>query len=131
MPNIDCQQVATNALLERKGGRTALLVTSGFADLLKIGNQTRPNIFELDIRRPELLYEMVVELEEDVIIPLGSEPGMRNGSNPSQCVLDGWLVCLLSKSTNANVWRACTITAQVSDRLTSVAASMQEVVGIH
>ena len=39
--------VATNALLERKGERTALLVTSGFKDLLYIGNQARPSIFDL------------------------------------------------------------------------------------
>lgn len=41
--------VATNALLERKGERTALLVTAGFKDLLYIGNQARPNIFDLVI----------------------------------------------------------------------------------
>lgn len=83
-----CLKVATNALLERNGERTALLVPKGFADLLKIGNQTRANIFELNIKRPDSLYEMVVELEEDVIIPLGCEPGMRNGSSPSQCAAD-------------------------------------------
>ena len=43
--------VATNALLERKGERTALLVTSGFKDLLYIGNQARPSIFDLVSRR--------------------------------------------------------------------------------
>jgi hypothetical protein len=78
-------QVATNALLERKGERTALVVTEGFADLLKIGNQTRPDIFALDIRRPELLYSMVVEVAEDVILPLGLEVNMRNGKDPIMC----------------------------------------------
>ena len=39
--------VATNALLERKGERMALVITEGFHDLLHIGNQTRPNIFDL------------------------------------------------------------------------------------
>ena len=39
--------IATNALLERKGERTALVITEGFRDLLYIGNQARPNIFDL------------------------------------------------------------------------------------
>ena len=42
--------IGTNALLERKGARTALLMTKGFKDLLKIGNQSRPKIFELNIK---------------------------------------------------------------------------------
>ncbi len=54
--------VATNALLERKGERVLLLVTRGFADALRIGNQTRPHLFKLDIRLPELLYERVEEI---------------------------------------------------------------------
>jgi 5-oxoprolinase (ATP-hydrolysing) len=43
--------VATNALLERKGERMALLITKGFKDLLHIGNQSRPKIFDLVIER--------------------------------------------------------------------------------
>lgn len=58
--------VATNALLERKGARSALLITKGFKDLLFIGNQSRPNIFDLTVARPEVLYEQVVEVEERV-----------------------------------------------------------------
>ncbi len=54
----------TNALLERRGARTALFITRGFADLLAIGNQQRPDLFALDIRRPALLYEEVVEVPE-------------------------------------------------------------------
>jgi len=56
--------VATNALLERKGDRVLLLVSAGFADQLRIGYQTRPNLFALHIRLPEMLYERVVELPE-------------------------------------------------------------------
>jgi len=56
--------VATNALLERKGARCALLVTRGFRDILQIGNQDRPDIFDLKIRKPDLLYEAVVEVDE-------------------------------------------------------------------
>jgi len=53
--------VATNALLERKGARTLLVVNHGFADLLKIGTQARPRLFDLDIRLPTPLYDEVYE----------------------------------------------------------------------
>src|SRR5258708_36788604 len=52
--------VATNALLERKGDRTLLLVTRGFRDALRIGYQARPHIFAKQIVKPELLYERAV-----------------------------------------------------------------------
>ena len=58
--------VATNALLERDGARSALLVTEGFEDLLAIGNQARPDIFDLKIEKPSRLYEEVVEVGERV-----------------------------------------------------------------
>ncbi|PNH09382.1 5-oxoprolinase [Tetrabaena socialis] len=51
--------VATNALLERQGERVALVVSRGFPDLLHIANQSRPNIFDLEIRTPDKLYEAV------------------------------------------------------------------------
>ncbi|XP_073411157.1 5-oxoprolinase [Dendrobates tinctorius] len=63
--------VATNALLERKGERIALLITKGFRDLLHIGNQARPKIFDLEIRMPEVLYEEVIEVEERVVLHQG------------------------------------------------------------
>ncbi len=69
-------QVATNALLERQGERTALVVTRGFKDLLHIGNQSRPQIFDLEIKMPDLLYEAVVECDEAVVLPLGDVPSM-------------------------------------------------------
>ena len=56
--------VATNALLERKGDRTLLLITKGFGDLLRIGYQNRPLLFDLNIKLPELLYDRVVEVSE-------------------------------------------------------------------
>ncbi|KIV78692.1 hypothetical protein PV11_06315 [Exophiala sideris] len=60
--------VATNALLERKGARAALLITKGFKDALRIGNQTRPKLFALNIELPEVLYQDVVEVDERVTI---------------------------------------------------------------
>jgi 5-oxoprolinase (ATP-hydrolysing) len=55
--------VATNALLERRGARTALAVSRGFGDLLAIGDQTRPDLFALSIERTPPLAEVVVELD--------------------------------------------------------------------
>lgn len=64
--------VATNALLERKGERCVLLITKGFKDLLRIGNQARPNLFDLSITGPDVLYEQVIEVEERVTLVGGS-----------------------------------------------------------
>ncbi|MFD4504589.1 hydantoinase B/oxoprolinase family protein [Streptomyces sp. NPDC058457] len=58
--------VATNALLERKGERTLLVITRGFRDALRIAYQNRPRIFARRIELPELLYERVVEADERV-----------------------------------------------------------------
>ena len=58
--------VATNALLERKGEPTALAITRGFRDALRIAYQKRPNIFARQIILPELLYQRVIEVDERV-----------------------------------------------------------------
>jgi len=58
--------IATNALLERKGERTLLLITKGFRDALRIGYQARPNIFAKKIVKPDMLYERVIEIDERV-----------------------------------------------------------------
>jgi 5-oxoprolinase (ATP-hydrolysing) len=58
--------VATNALLERKGERTLLIITKGFRDALRIGYQARPKIFARHIIKPTMLYESVVEIDERV-----------------------------------------------------------------
>jgi len=126
--------VATNALLERHGERTALVTTAGFGDLLRIGNQSRPRIFDLEIRRPgeprarahpsappprpppgpgrppprraqppprpaqadrtrptrtpaDLLFEEVVEVDEEVLLPLGDAPSRRAGRDPAGVAL--------------------------------------------
>jgi 5-oxoprolinase (ATP-hydrolysing) len=58
--------VATNALLERKGERTVLVITRGFRDALRIATQARPRLFDLRILLPEMLYERVIEAAERV-----------------------------------------------------------------
>jgi 5-oxoprolinase (ATP-hydrolysing) len=71
--------VATNALLERRGARTLFVTTAGFADALLIGDQARPDLFALDIDRPQPLYDRVVEAMErlaadrTVVAPLERE----------------------------------------------------------
>ncbi|CDK26344.1 unnamed protein product [Kuraishia capsulata CBS 1993] len=61
--------VATNALLERKGARCALVTTRGFKDLLHIGDQSRPDLFALNIVKPGVLFEKVIEADERVTMP--------------------------------------------------------------
>jgi 5-oxoprolinase (ATP-hydrolysing) len=58
--------VATNALLERKGEATALVISKGFRDALEIGYQNRPQLFDCHIQKPELLYHSVIEVNERV-----------------------------------------------------------------
>ena len=74
--------LATNALLERKGCRHALLITRGFADALEIGTQQRPDLFDLHVTKPSVLYDRVIEVPErvaadgTVLEPL-DEPALR------------------------------------------------------
>lgn len=65
--------VATNALLERKGAPTAFVVTEGFADLLTIGNQSRPHMFNLAINRPPILHQTAIEIPERVTLEAWTE----------------------------------------------------------
>lgn len=73
--------VATNALLERKGERHALVITKGFKDLVQIGNQSRPKIFDLAIKKPEVLYQGVLEVDERVtLVGYTSDPKARENA---------------------------------------------------
>ena len=75
--------VATNALLERKGEKTLLLITRGFRDALRIAYQNRPRLFDRNIVLPELLYSKVVEIDErtgargEVLTPLDPAAARR------------------------------------------------------
>ncbi len=69
MPLSDCRvhlgtTRGTNALLTRNGARTAFVTSTGFRDLLKIGDQTRPHLFQLAIEKPEPLFETSVAIRE-------------------------------------------------------------------
>jgi 5-oxoprolinase (ATP-hydrolysing) len=92
--------VATNALLERKGARTALLITKGFHDLLQIGKQNRPRIFDLEIKKPDLLYEKIVEVDERVRLVHQVPPA---DGNPVALGLTGETVEILKSPDLAQV----------------------------
>ena len=64
--------VATNALLERKGDKVALLISAGLRDTLEIGNMSRPKIFDLEIKTPTPVYERVIEVQGGRMRPLHS-----------------------------------------------------------
>ncbi|HSH20959.1 MAG TPA: hydantoinase/oxoprolinase family protein, partial [Draconibacterium sp.] len=56
----------TNALLENKGAKTLFIVTKGFADLLKIGNQARPDIFAMNVQKPKQITHKIIEVDERI-----------------------------------------------------------------
>ncbi|EGX91203.1 5-oxoprolinase [Cordyceps militaris CM01] len=92
--------VATNALLERKGERVALVTTKGFRDLLAIGNQSRPNIFDLSISRPDVLFETVIEVDERVTMEDYTE---NPEPSPTRTMVDGTDPELVSAITGETV----------------------------
>ena len=90
--------VATNALLERRGERTLLVVGRGFADALRIGNQARPRLFDLHVRQPALLHERVVEVSgrvgvDGAEIEALDEPAARAAF--AQALADGIRACAI------------------------------------
>lgn len=105
--------VATNALLERKGQRCALVTTAGFGDVLQIGNQSRPHIFDLLIAKPEPLYDAVVEIDERVTLedyvedPDRATTLVETAADPQLCRgLSGEAVRVLRVPDRAAVKRA-------------------------
>jgi len=84
--------VATNALLERKGARCALITTRGFGDVLEIGTQARPDIFALNIVKPSTLYARVIELDARIDAEGRELAGIDDGAVRAAiegCVADG------------------------------------------
>ncbi|XP_062377113.1 5-oxoprolinase [Sardina pilchardus] len=102
--------VATNALLERQGERTALLVTRGFRDLLHIGTQARPGLFDLEVSVPEVLYEEVIEVDERVVL---KQHGCHLPRKESKRTVTG------STGDSLEVWRELDL-AQVERELRGV-----------
>ena len=98
---------ATNALLERRGARTALVATAGFADALRIGYQDRPALFDLRIDQPPELYEAAVEVTErlradgSILLPLDERAARDHlASLRAQTGIESLAVCLLHAYRN-------------------------------
>lgn len=96
----------TNALLERQGARTALVTTRDFRDTLRIATQNRPRLFDLRVRKPEDLYQAVIEIDERLDAdgralktPLESEIRERL-AELAQAGVDSLAVCLLHSYRN-------------------------------
>jgi N-methylhydantoinase A len=95
--------VATNALLERKGARTALITTRGFRDVLAIGRQTRPDLYDLFTDRPEPLipFDLRLEIDEridhhgNILVPLKEEEIPALVSRLKESGVESVAICLL------------------------------------
>ena len=96
----------TNALLERSGARTAILTTPGFADLLLIGNQDRPRIFDLEIKKPAPLFEDVFEIPGRIsaageeLEPLDIELAATRLAELEAAGIEAVAICLLHSLAN-------------------------------
>ena len=96
----------TNALLERKGAATALFITRGFGDLLRIGTQQRPDLFALAIEKPEPLYREVFEVPErlaadgSVLLPLDVEVVREAGHHLRAAGIETAAVALMHSFRN-------------------------------
>lgn len=83
--------VATNALLERKGAHFGLVVTKGFRDLLEIGDQTRPDLFDLSIAgKAEILYDPAHVIEADERVTMEGWSLNTEGVSPEMLVQRGF-----------------------------------------
>ena len=104
LPPLDLRMgttVATNALLERKGARTALAITRGLGDVLRIGTQERPDLFASRIVLPEPLYERVIEIDERVLAdgtvegPLDEQAARTALATAFEDGIDSLAICLV------------------------------------
>lgn len=100
--------VATNALLERKGDRVAFLVTKGFGDILRIGQQARPAIFDLSVTKLQTLYEQVYEIDERVTLEGYSENPLPekfdvDGDNELEVGTSGEVIRVLRKPDESKI----------------------------
>ncbi len=96
----------TNALLTRRGAKTALLVTAGFGDVLRIGEQDRPDLFSLAIRKPQPLTDDVIEVTErldadgSVLQPIDLDRLRDDLMQIKQRGVESLAICLLHAHVN-------------------------------
>lgn len=98
----------TNALLERKGASVGFVTTAGFGDLLAIGTQARPRLFNLHIQKPTPLYDHVLEIEEridaagQVLTPLNESQAHEQLTQLRERGVAALAICLLNAYVNAD-----------------------------
>jgi 5-oxoprolinase (ATP-hydrolysing) len=94
----------TNALITRRGARTALVTTRGFGDILHIGYQNRPKLFELNIRKPQPLFSATIEINEriaadgNVLVPPDPDEVRRQLIDLRSQQIESLAICLLHGS---------------------------------
>ncbi|MCH8805841.1 MAG: hydantoinase B/oxoprolinase family protein [Planctomycetes bacterium] len=127
----------TNALLERKGAATGFVTTRGFADVLRIGYQTRPRLFDLHIRKPEPLYCDVVEIEErvgargEVLRPLDEDDAREKLLRLREAGIAALAICLLNSYRNPAHERALErIARELGFESVSVSSTLSPLQGI-
>ncbi len=97
---------ATNALLERKGAKVALVTTAGFGDVLRIGYQDRPKLFDLNIRKRDELASVSIEIDErlaaDGSVLTSPDPAQIRDrlTNAKQAGIEAVAICLLHAHVN-------------------------------
>ncbi|MBM84332.1 MAG: hydantoinase [Planctomycetaceae bacterium] len=96
----------TNALLTRNGAKTAFVTTNGFADVLLIGNQDRPRLFDLEIKKPEPIFSNVIEIDERIdaegrVLKTPDESEVRAAfESLKQTDVESIAICLLHSFAN-------------------------------
>lgn len=125
---------ATNALLERTGARVAFVTTKGFADVLKIGYQDRPSLFDLNIRKREELAETVIEIDERLsaggeILRSPDEDTVRRGlQQVRERGIESVAICLLHAHVNpVHEQRIARVAASVGFAHVSVSSQVMPV----
>jgi N-methylhydantoinase A len=127
--------VATNALLERKGARAALIVTEGFEDVLDIGRQARRGIYDLYATKPAAVIprELRFAVKErvgprgEILLPLDPEEIRRAAARVAQAEVESVAICLLHSYANGQHERALEAAFEGRDELFVTAS--HEVVG--
>ncbi len=96
----------TNALLTRTGCRTAFVTTKGFKDVLLIGNQVRPSLFDLEIKKPAPLFEQAIEIEErissdgTILVPVSVEKAREKFRKLKEFGIESVAICFLHSFEN-------------------------------
>lgn len=125
--------VATNALLERRGNPTVLIVSRGFGDILHIGNQSRPRIFDLEIAMPKSLYCGVIEVDERLIVLQSDKDTLTEHSHCKivECTTGEKIIVEKEPDLNALLLELQTIRKQTGATSAAIALLHSYAYGVH